>query len=121
MEAAFGFGCIIGPSIGSLVYGAVGYEWTMYYFGIQTFLSMLVQWYFLPNSLNLDEEEGNEENKDKTSDQELELLTGYNKLAYGDIGLMTVLCDRMNTLAYFATFLGMFAMEFFVGYLSLHF
>jgi MFS family permease len=32
MEAAFGFGCIIGPSVGSMVFGAVGYEWTMYYF-----------------------------------------------------------------------------------------
>lgn len=42
MEAAFGFGCIVGPSLGSLVNGAVGYEMTMYYFGAQTLLFMLL-------------------------------------------------------------------------------
>lgn len=33
---------------------------------------------------------------------------------------MAVLCDRLNALTYFATFMGMVAMEFFLGYLSLH-
>ena len=52
LEAAFGFGCIVGPSLGSMVYGVVGYEWTMYFFAVQTLIFMLIQVWILPNSLN---------------------------------------------------------------------
>lgn len=121
MEAAFGFGCIIGPSIGSMVFGAVGYEWTMYYFAIQTLLFMLLQCYFLPGSLNhVADEEDDSAVHQGPSEEEQKLLEGYNLLKSEDIGLFTVLCDPMCLLAYFATFMGMFAMEFFVSYLSLH-
>ena len=54
MEAAFGLGLIFGPSLGSFVYGAVGYQMTMYYFACQTLLFMAINWQLVPSSLNYD-------------------------------------------------------------------
>ena len=55
-EAAFGLGMMIGPSIGSFVFGAVGYEYTFYFFALQILLSMAQNACALPESLNFDGE-----------------------------------------------------------------
>jgi hypothetical protein len=82
---------------------------------------MLLQCYFLPDSLNhVADEEDDSLVHHGPSEEEQKLLEGYNLLKSEDIGLSTVLFDPMCFLAYFATFMGMFAMEFFVSYLSLH-
>ena len=80
MEAAFGFGCIVGPSLGSVIYGAVGYEMTMYFFGLQTFIFMALQAYTLPNSLNHTEEDEDSPGYSGPSEEEKEMLEGYNLL-----------------------------------------
>ena len=52
MEAAIGFGLVIGPPLGSLMYGALGYQWTFYFSSILLTCSMINSQIFLPNKLN---------------------------------------------------------------------
>ena len=122
MEAAFGTGMIVGPSLGSFVYGMVGYQWTLYYFALQTFVFMTVSFCFVPSALNNTTNEADEERllDNPASHEELKLLKGYNLICKDEVSVFTVLKDRFCFLAYFSTFLGTFAMEFFVPYLSLH-
>ena len=78
MEAAFGLGMMLGPTIGSFVYGLVGYEFTMYYFALQTLIFPVVNSYVLPDSLNgADEEEGG---TNDLSETERNILEGCNQL-----------------------------------------
>lgn len=52
-EATFGFGLMIGPPFGSLVFGMLGYEYTFYVFAAITTLCTILTASVLPNKLNL--------------------------------------------------------------------
>lgn len=56
-EAAIGLGNIIGPVLGSFIYGFGGYDLTMYIFAGFTLLIALICAYFLPSSLNENDED----------------------------------------------------------------
>ncbi len=47
-----GFGMIIGPPMGSIIYGYYGYEWTFVAFGILIFLDLVMCFFLIPNKLN---------------------------------------------------------------------
>ena len=52
LEASEGMGLMMGPALGSVVYGAFGYEWAFYSFSIMIVMTFVVQMIFLPNHLN---------------------------------------------------------------------
>lgn len=62
-EAASGVGLVVGPVLGSILYGSVGYMYTFVIFGAILALSSLLTYFILPNpsaSSNDDLEESNE-------------------------------------------------------------
>lgn len=52
--ASMGFGLMIGPPIGSVIYGNFGFAWVFYFFSIWIFLMFIGQIVFIPNSYNQD-------------------------------------------------------------------
>ena len=51
-EAATGLGLAIGPTLGSIVYEAVHYEWTFIIFGIVLVFGGILIYFALPSTLN---------------------------------------------------------------------
>ena len=51
-EGAVGVGLLIGPALGSLMYGFLGYVETFVAFGVVLMLSMIPLYIFLPDDLN---------------------------------------------------------------------
>ena len=56
MEAAAGFGLMVGPPIGSLVYGYFGFSWAFWVFSIMFIINLFMLLPFLPDGLNYDAE-----------------------------------------------------------------
>jgi MFS family permease len=56
MEAAAGFGLMLGPPIGSLLYGQFGYAWAFYFFSILLGYNLISTILFVPGELNYDKE-----------------------------------------------------------------
>ena len=52
IEAASGLGLIIGPPMGSAIYGVLGYGWAFYSFSILAALNLMQVCYFIPNKIN---------------------------------------------------------------------
>jgi MFS family permease len=52
MEAAGGLGLMIGPSIGSFLYGYLNYAWTFYFFSILIGINLILLVIYIPNKLN---------------------------------------------------------------------
>ena len=69
MEISFGFGMILGPPLGSLIYGLSNYATTFYFFAALIFISMILCYVFIPNRLNKNEGENNESKLEFKSDQ----------------------------------------------------
>jgi MFS family permease len=51
-ESAVGIGLMIGPVLGSLIYGFVGYAPTFYIFGSVIGLGLIIVFFLLPPRLN---------------------------------------------------------------------
>jgi MFS family permease len=56
IEAASGLGLVIGPPIGSMIYGRFGYQWAFYSTSIFVFINVIICMFFVPNKLNLNHE-----------------------------------------------------------------
>ena len=69
MEISFGFGMILGPPLGSLIYGFSDYATTFYFFAALVFISMILCNVFIPNSFNKNEEENNDSKLEYQSDK----------------------------------------------------
>jgi len=52
IEISVGVGLGLGPSLGSAVYGSLGYEGTMYMFGVLNFVAMVICAFLIPSELN---------------------------------------------------------------------
>ena len=52
IEICEGLGLSLGTSIGSIVYGTLGYKWTIYVFGFLNLLAMMEAYILIPNELN---------------------------------------------------------------------
>jgi len=52
IELVVGMGLALGPALGSVVYGFLEYDGTMYFFGVLNTVAMLCCWFFIPNELN---------------------------------------------------------------------
>ena len=76
----FGLGCLLGPSLGSFVNGAAGYEITWYYFAVQTLVFLLINLKVLPDSLDEEEEEETVQLRRKLSltHEYMDLMDGCN-------------------------------------------
>lgn len=64
IELIVGLGLGLGPTIGSLLFTALGYEWTMYTFGFINTAALVVVYILLPkqmNNISAPEEEESEE------------------------------------------------------------
>lgn len=53
LEAATGFGLMIGPPIGSFMYGFFQYAWAFYIFSIIIFIVIILQVVLIPSKLNI--------------------------------------------------------------------
>jgi MFS family permease len=81
-EAATGLGLAIGPTLGSLVYTEVGYEWTFILFGIVLFLGAILTYFVLPNALNTGYKEEPRKNSIVSRGQRIHSVYGiYNRLS----------------------------------------
>jgi MFS family permease len=52
VEASLGFGLIIGPPVGSFLYGKFGYAWAFYAVSILMFFNIILCIILIPNKLN---------------------------------------------------------------------
>ena len=52
IEAALGFGLVIGPPVGSFLYGYFGYAWTFYSISVLMGINIILCLFLLPNKLN---------------------------------------------------------------------
>ena len=52
LEAANGFGLILGPPLGGLAYSYLGYSWTFYAFSLFLTINLLLVIIFIPGILN---------------------------------------------------------------------
>jgi MFS family permease len=52
MEAAGGLGLMIGPSVGSFLYGYLNYAWTFYFLSICIGINLILLAIYTPNKLN---------------------------------------------------------------------
>lgn len=49
-----GFGLIIGPPVGSLLYGKYGYDWAFYFIAILMSFNVVLCIFIIPSKLNRD-------------------------------------------------------------------
>jgi MFS family permease len=56
IEAAVGLGLVIGPPLGSVMYGSLGYAWAFYSTSIMVFCNILLCLKFVPSKLNVNPE-----------------------------------------------------------------
>jgi MFS family permease len=61
LEASEGMGLMIGPALGSVMYGVLGYDWAFYAFSIMIVMTFFVQLIFLPSSLNSEDDDETEQ------------------------------------------------------------
>jgi len=52
IEICVGLGLGMGPVLGSVVYSEVGYEYTMYFFGVCDFFTLIICFFLIPDVLN---------------------------------------------------------------------
>ena len=52
IEICVGLGLGLGPFLGSLVYGSLGYEMTIYMFGFLNLFALILSYIMIPNILN---------------------------------------------------------------------
>jgi hypothetical protein len=52
---AVGFGLLIGPIFGGLIYSALNYFWCYFFLAILVFCDMIFTWLFMPNIVNKNE------------------------------------------------------------------
>ena len=99
-QSAYGAGMVIGPVSGSLVFGMFGYEMTMIFYALLATVSFIMAAYMLPDSLDESESDSPRSGGYEQQPEEQELLNGYNKIMYDEIGIMTVIYDRICFLSY---------------------
>lgn len=52
VKASTGLGLMLGPSVGSFVYGYFGYAVTFYFFSLFIFIALILQIVLIPNAVN---------------------------------------------------------------------
>ena len=110
IEIYVGIGLGLGPTIGSILYGYLDYEGTMYVYGVFNIIALAACILFIPASLNdtYEEEEENETLFDEKKER--------NKRK--EVGWMEVLTNKHSNFAMMACFFGMFAHLFVYGFLA---
>jgi MFS family permease len=48
IEAATGFGLMVGPPLGSIIYGYLDFQWTFYVFAILVLINLVLCLLFIP-------------------------------------------------------------------------
>lgn len=93
----------------------------MYFYAALCLICLVLMTKWLPASLdNIQNEDESESSKQRRTAEERELLAGCNKIDVSEIGLMTVIGDRVCFFACLQCFMAMCSIEYYVGYLSLH-
>ena len=57
LEASSAMGMILGPPLGSIVFGLFGYQWSFYVFSILLFVNLINCICFIPSKLNIKNED----------------------------------------------------------------
>jgi len=116
IELVVGMGLALGPAIGSVVYGVLNYDGTMYFFGGLNTIAMLCCYFFIPNELNKtvsSEEIAEFEAEMEDIDPDAMSADHKIKVTWG-----TVLGNKHVCFALLTCFFGTYNLVFFAGYLS---
>jgi MFS family permease len=89
-ESAIGIGLMLGPGLGSFVFGFFGYAWAFYAFSVLLGLNLLIMMFYLPKQLNYDKQpSGGEETPSVEQAPEVEkrasLIESHNRASLFDI------------------------------------
>jgi MFS family permease len=126
-----GFGLIIGPPVGSILYGNYGYEWAFYAIAILMGFNVVLCTIVIPNKLNRDSknversslmdshEKAIQSQHNSNSFRSSELLQGHNNLKKEDITFGAILSVKESVFAYAAAMIGTFNVSFFSSFMSL--
>lgn len=117
-EAMMGLGNILGPVLGSLIYGYAGYELTMLSFALLLFLIAMTCVYLLPNSLNQADEQAFIPKSESQLAKYDKLLDGCNLVTIEEIGMCKIFAA--NWKAYFGQIVAVHGGQFFMSFLSIH-
>ena len=129
VEAANCIGFMIGPLLGSIIYGYCGYTYTFYAFSGIIFLTYLLQIITISKKLNKEQNIPNfretliqsHEFKNSKNKEMRRLTINYNHLKLEDCNSWFILSHKPVFLALLAYGLQYYASQFFVVFISLHF
>jgi len=77
--AAMGFGLMVGPPVGSIIFGAYGFAFVFYFFSIWIALMLIGQIVFIPSRFNSDKTAVSDDKDPKADVKEQSLLKGKGK------------------------------------------
>ena len=119
--ATFYVGMIVGPPLSAIIYSYLGYLPTFLIFSGACIVTIVVIALLLPNYLNMDDDE-EEDNQIQKTQEEIEFVkrNSYNNISIEEVGLCKILCNHKNTLAYFAHSLAPFFDTFYRAFLSVY-
>jgi MFS family permease len=116
IELVVGMGLALGPAIGSVVYGFLNYDGTMYFFGGLNTIAMLCCWFFIPNELNKTVSyEEIAEFEAELEDVDPDAISNKQKIK---ITWGTVLGNKHVVFSLLTCFFGTYNLVFFAGYLA---
>lgn len=107
-ETSIAAGLMIGPSIGSALYGSVGYEANFYIISAIFFLTLISIIVLFPKKIIIQEEESKNDNE-----------TDPTKLLGNNINFKNILCNYKVYMCYFSFFYTLFCLSSFCNYLPI--
>ena len=99
---------MIGPSIGSALYGSVGYEANFYVISGIFLITLIAIIFLLPNKMTIQEED-----KEITTEDDPKKLIGKN------INFRNILCNYKVYMCYFSFLYTLFCLSSFCNYLPI--
>ena len=99
IKASTGLGLMLGPSLGSLIYGFFGYAITFYFFSVFIFLAIVLQTILIPNSVNKPKDEEMEEIFQTMAESENSMHDKINPSSEGSLIHSKVSEQRLSILS----------------------
>lgn len=134
IEGSIGIGIIVGPIIGSFIYGLVNYEWVFYSFGFLMIYNFLCLACVLPSGLNVTEDpadldlpSGVSETMGSFNTQEIasfrlskKNIKQFNLIKASELSIFNYFKCHDSRMSIIASFFGFYNMEFYGGFMALH-
>lgn len=119
IEICVGLGLGLGPFLGSLVYGSLKYQGTIYVFGVLNFIALILAFVLIPNELNETDDAKVEEEEDEILDEnDEEYVLEDLQNSKRQIGWGRVLGNRHAFFALAVCFFGTWAIIDYTGFIA---